>query len=150
MILGNKTSLAAALLFPLLLVMPQANTALAQRITLQGQSGNVPVFLPPPRELQRELSRAQKDIDEESYVDAITRLNFILNGRDDEKQETVTEDYFLPAQRGKPRNSLLHEVDRMLATLPEKGRQAYELAFGTEAKQQLKQAIAGGGLFGDR
>ena len=100
----------------------------------------LPVFLPAPREYLRELEQIAEDLEKESYVDAITRLDYLLNGRPDQQQ--LSEDYFLPGQKGKPRYSLKHEAIRLLNTLPEQGRQAYELAYGTDAAQQLEQAIA--------
>lgn len=101
----------------------------------------LPVFLPAPRELMRELDRAAKDIQEKQYVDAITRLHFILNG-DITDPDGSSEDYFLPARKGKPRTSIKHEADQLIASLPEEGREAYELAYGTDAAKRLEQAVA--------
>ncbi len=122
-------------------VAPSAN---AQFGRTYGQPSSLPVFLPAPRELQRELTRAADDIEQENFVDAITRLDFILNGQEkaNEKDDIQSEDFFLPARKGKPRVSIKQEADRLINSLPPKGRAAYELSYGTEAAQQLKQAIA--------
>lgn len=103
-------------------------------------SSPMAVFLPAPRELQRELNRAVENIKNEEYVDAVTRLHYILNGA--EGDDSASEDFFLPAQAGKPRVSLKQQADRLLSRLPKNGRAAYELAYGTDAGLLLKQAIA--------
>ena len=105
---------------------------------------SVPVFLPAPRELTRELDRAAKDIEAERFVDALTRLDFILNGPAAGSGEP-SEDYFLPSPKGRTRHSLQQEAERLIGSLPDKGRQAYELAYGTDAAKQLDQAV----LLGD-
>lgn len=104
--------------------------------------GNVSVFLPAPRELQRELAQAQQDVAEQRYVDAITRLDLILGGPDDEMDADTefAEDFFLPAP-DKSLKSLKLEADRILSSMPSVGLEAYELAHGTDARKQLEGAV---------
>ena len=100
------------------------------------------VFLPVPRELKRELDRSQEDIKEGRYVDAITRLDLILRQGADRKATELAEDYFLPPTKpGEPLRSLKFEAERVLGAMPAEGLQAYELAHGTDARQQLNAAI---------
>lgn len=104
--------------------------------------GSVSVFLPAPRELQRELTQAQQDVAEQRYVDAITRLDLILGGADEVNADSeFAEDYFLPAP-DKSQKSLKLEADRILSSMPPAGLEAYELAHGTDARKQLEAAVA--------
>ena len=123
--------------FLLTVAMVVPSTLHAQRIRMSAPT----VFLPAPRELQRELDLARRDVSQERFVDAITRLDLILLGGDDEETSEFAEDYFLPAQ-GEALRSLKLEAERVLAELPAAGREAYELSHGTDARQLLNDAIS--------
>lgn len=100
-------------------------------------------FLPVPRELQRELDRARKDIQEKRFVDAITRLDLILGGGETDNEDDASElaeDYFV-RRTDRSLGSLKLEAERTLSTMPRAGLEAYELAHGTDARQVFNRAI---------
>ncbi len=93
------------------------------------------IFRPADRELRQALSRAEEAIKDGSYSDAITSLGKLLS-------EGATDDAFVPDPKEfGNRSSLKTEAERLLAELPQRGRDLYELNFGAEARALLAQAI---------
>lgn len=97
------------------------------------------VFITAPRELRRELEQAAEDLKNESYVDAIARLDLILAGGDGSEEE-FGEDYFLPGS-GPSLKSLRSQALDIIANLSPAGREAYELQMGTDARVALDNAM---------
>lgn len=126
---------------PLLAIVATCVLVTSESFAQSFPNTSISVFLPAPRELQRELARAKDDIANERYVDAITRLNLILAGGSPDESE-FDEDYFLPPAAGTSWRSFKLEVEQVIGALPPAGLEAYELAHGTEARQQLDAAIS--------
>lgn len=100
------------------------------------------VFLPAPRGLRQQLSRAREALEQEQYSDAVDLLGSLLasaHGGDDALlEETADQDYFLGGvDAGGTQVSLKSEAQRLLGEIPEKGRALYELKFGVDARQLL-------------
>ena len=106
----------------------------------QPQSETVNVFLPAPRELKQQLSRAKRYLEEQSYSDAVSELGSLLNNPE-------AEDFFIDTRSAEGTTaSLKAEALRLLGTMPEKGRQSYELQFGAEARRMLIDSVAEGDI----
>jgi len=112
----------------------------------------VTIFMPAPRSLRQQLSRAQGAIAEERYADAVEALGGILSGEtgDPELKSSkgeLVDDFFLPiANPGDPQTSLKTQALQMLGAMPEKGRRLYELNFGADARAMLDAALAEGNI----
>src|SRR5436190_10257228 len=110
------------------------------------------IFMPAPRALRQQLSRAQAAIAEERYADAVESLGGILSGEsvaEDSKSNKgeLLDDFFLPiAKAGDPQTSLKTQALQMLGAMPEKGRRLYELNFGADARAMLDAALAEGNV----
>ena len=93
-----------------------------------------PVFLRPPRELSRPITRAKRAISEGNYRDAVELLGDALS-------QSQAEDYLIPvAGSSGVVVSLRGEAQRLLGSIPKKYRESYELRFGIEARQWLQEA----------
>ncbi len=103
------------------------------------------VFLPAPRALKQRLARAQKALVEERFSDAVTDLGEVLvtNPEDSETAlEMAEQDYFISSSAdANVQTSLRAEVVRLIGSLPDKGREIYELQFGVEARTLLNVAV---------
>ena len=113
-----------------------------------GQNTNNDVFLPAPRELKQHLTRARKAIDEEEFGEAVLHLGQLLTSdvlNTPDKPGGETQDFFigLDGNTG-TRVSLKAEAQRLLASMPDRGRQLYELQFGADARTLLDEAIENG------
>ena len=98
----------------------------------------VNIFLPAPRELRRMLSAAEEAIAANQYAEAVDALGNIL-------VDTESEDYFLGNGEG-AEASLKAEAQRLLGTMPEDGRQQYEIKYGPAANRLLEQAVSEGNV----
>ena len=98
---------------------------------------NVPIFVPPPRELLRPMTQASKAIEKQDYPRAIALLGEIL-------QNDENEDYLmaLPDREGKISRSLRATAAEMLGSIPAKEREVYQLRYGIPAEQMLEEAIS--------
>lgn len=125
------------LLAALFLISPflAARQAAAQ---FGARSEVVNIFLPAPRELRRMLSAAEEAIAASQYAEAVDALGSIL-------VDTESEDYFLGTGEG-AQASLKAEAQRLLGTMPEAGRQQYEIKYGPAANRLLEQAVAEGNM----
>lgn len=118
----------------------------AQIISSRPQQGEVTnIFLPAPRALRQQLTRAREALDEQRYGAAVDLLGQLLASSDaasDDITEEGEQDYFL---RGSTRPgtqlSLKTEANRLLGAIPEEGRALYELKFGADARQLLDEAL---------
>lgn len=97
------------------------------------------VFPPADRQLLLALANARRLIQAERYAEAVRYLGLILE---------APEDYFDSSVRpGKGADrfpSLKSEAQALLGAMPARGRELYELQFGSQARQMLSQAIASG------
>ncbi len=99
------------------------------------------VFLNAPRPVQQQLSKAQKALDAERYPEAVELLGNLLLGNFGDLDDYVSgQDYFI-FNNGR-RVSVKSEAQRMLGKIPARGREWYELKFGTDARLMLNEAIA--------
>ncbi len=101
------------------------------------------VFLPAPRELRQELAKARESLGEKQYSDALARLDAILDGSR-ELGLDITEDFFLEDEgetEEVARHSLKTEAINLLGSMPEAGREVYELKHGATARLMLDAAV---------
>lgn len=103
------------------------------------------IFLPAPRGLRQQLSRARTALEEERYSDGVDLLGQLLASGEliaDNFDDAGEQDYFLSgSDEGGTRQSLKSEAQRLLGEMPEKGRALYELKFGADARQLLDRAL---------
>ena len=108
------------------------------------------IFLPAPRNLRQHLTRARTAIDERRYGDAVSELGALLTSpscRGEARAVTNPQDFFLGvagALGAQP--SLKTEAQRLLGSLPTRGRELYELQYGAEAKALLEEAVRSGDI----
>ena len=103
-------------------------------------SGVNNVFPPPDREMRQRLTRAQTALTEERYSDAVGELREIF-------ENPETNDFFLGAAgSGDAQVSLKTQALALLGSMPQKGRELYELDCGAEARAALEKAITAGDL----
>ena len=129
------------------------NFAAAQRrVVLPGQSidgvadaSEKSSVLPVDREVSRALKKAQEAIAAEEYGDALYALDKIICG---DKQQGEAEDYFYqPDEKNEGVfRSLKVEAQQIIANLPPKGRDLYEVGYGPEAKRLLASAVESGDI----
>ncbi len=94
------------------------------------------VFLPPDRAAKRRLEAAQELLDKERYGEAVRLLGSLLGN---------PEDFFYRSVPAEPvYRSLKAEASRLVAALPEAGRESYELEYGAHARLMLKEALERG------
>ena len=94
------------------------------------------VALPTDRLKERQLDRAQRLIADERWSDAATLLDEMLAG---------DRDFFFRPQQGQATwRSIKTEASRLIGTLPDAGRAAYDLQFRARADRLLQEAIAAG------
>ncbi len=109
----------------------------------QGDVTNI--FLPAPRGLRQQLTRAQKALREEQYSEAVDLLGQLLAAPeigDDSLNGVGEQDYFLGStKRSGTEVSLKTEAQRLLGAMPDQGRELYELKFGADARQLLDSAL---------
>ncbi len=102
----------------------------------QDSEKGLDVFVPPPREVMKNLFAAQRLLEQGRVSEAVGFLQSIL---------TNPEDYFFqPDRSGQTRRSLKSEAQRLLGQMPEQARQMYEIRYGPQARQLLRQAVAEG------
>lgn len=90
------------------------------------------------RQLMLDLDRANKYIADERFADAVVMLETILRH--------PTDHFFKPDNEKNYYRSLKSEARRILGSLPEDGREQFELHFASTAERLLKEAIAQGDL----
>jgi len=84
----------------------------------------------------KNLRDAQRLLEQGRLSEAVGFLQAIL---------TAAEDYFFQPDRSRPtRLSLKTEAQRLLGQMPEEARQMYEIRYGPQARQLLRQAVAEG------
>lgn len=110
----------------------------AQQGRRERSVGGGSLFIP-NRELTQQLKAARRLLKEKNYSDGLDLLQHIL----DKPQDFLF--YADPEKRTKIRSHKM-EAMRLLAELPQEGKDAYELKFGTIARKKLTQAIGKGDL----
>ena len=108
------------------------------------REGVTDIFLPAPRGLRQQLARATKALEEERFSEAVDLLGQLL--ADSPAAEPPAgqgeQDYFLSGSEVTgTRLSLKAEAQRLLGSMPDKGRDLYELKFGADARQLLDRAV---------
>lgn len=103
----------------------------------------VHVFQPVPRELRRSMEDARKLIEMERFAEAGRKLDEILGAEEDyffllESETDEGERY------GGHFGNLQHEAERLLETIPSRGKELYETEFGAVARLLLEEALAQG------
>ncbi|MEX2112746.1 MAG: PQQ-binding-like beta-propeller repeat protein, partial [Pirellulales bacterium] len=91
------------------------------------------VFLPPDRTAKRRLEAAQELLDKERYGEAVRLLGGLL--------ENPEDFFYRPAPSEPVYRSLKAEASRLIAALPNAGRESYELEYGARARQMFKGAL---------
>ncbi len=99
----------------------------------------VVVLRSPNREAQQALRRGRDALKEERFNDAAGELGGIL-------ADETREDFFFVTEASLVSTSMRGDALRLLAELPAKGRDAYELQFGAEAKLLLDEGLQAGHL----
>jgi outer membrane protein assembly factor BamB len=106
------------------------------------------IFLPAPRELKQHLTRARKAIDEEEYGEAVLHLGQLLTSEALNTPKGLAgeaQDFFIGLDGNTGTQvSLKAEAQRLLASMPLRGQQLYELQFGADARALLNEAIEQG------
>ncbi|MBM4005041.1 MAG: hypothetical protein FJ295_17430 [Planctomycetes bacterium] len=110
-----------------------------------GEGEKATIFRPAPRDLTLALQRARKAIAEEHYSDAVAELGRMLNELEagTTPADVAPQDFFLAAKtEAGTYTSLKTEAQQLLGSMPAKGREWYELQFGSQAKAQLEMAVS--------
>jgi outer membrane protein assembly factor BamB/tetratricopeptide (TPR) repeat protein len=119
---------------------PQILPGVASKMAGPGQATPTPLTIPglpvADRDMTRRLILARKAIRQDELADAVLLLGEMLAEQQD---FTFREDRLMPVSQG-----LKAAVERLIAELPERGRELYENNFGSEARKQLDEAITEG------
>ncbi len=94
------------------------------------------VHLPTDRSLARAMERAERRLRDGEYHDVLVFFQQILERQED---SFLDDESATPAQVG-----LKATARRLIATLPPKGQDTYELLYGTAARRRLDEALAAG------
>ncbi|MEE8450717.1 MAG: hypothetical protein V3R99_02350, partial [Thermoguttaceae bacterium] len=114
-------------------------SAVADETALDGEFADS-VFLPPDRKTLQRLAQARELLVQQRYGEAVRYLDSILDG---------PEDYFFQPQKNMPvHRSLKGEAQRLIGSMPRKGRELYQLQYGPRSRQMLSDAIAAGDVAG--
>ncbi len=107
--------------------------------------GDNTVFQMPERTLLQHLTRAKRAIEEERFSDAVIELGTLLNSPTLAASPDApgqAQDYFVgPVDETGARRSLKGEAQRLLGSMPERGRELYELQYGSDARNLLDRAV---------
>ncbi len=140
-------SLSRALPLACLLLSLMSEGVPGQVVQRRGRPGEeaADIFLPAPRNLRQQLSRAAKALEEEQLSEAVDLLGQLLASPGTDSGVTdpgAEQDYFLSeSEAAGTQTSLKSEAQRMLGSMPDKGRELYELKFGADARQMLERAL---------
>ncbi|MHB0956158.1 MAG: outer membrane protein assembly factor BamB family protein [Pirellulaceae bacterium] len=114
----------------------------------RAEEEQVDVFLPAPRHLRQQLTRAAKALEEAHYSEAVDLLGPLLATPAvtlETNDAAIDQDYFLAeSEEDGARTSLKSQAEQMLGSMIEPGRELYELKFGADARQMLEQALNDG------
>jgi outer membrane protein assembly factor BamB len=100
------------------------------------------VFLPADRHTLQKLADSKKLLAEGRFAEAVRYLGDILEGK---------EDFFLPPEKSREKNSAIHhslktEAERLIGKMPREAREMYELQYGARARGMLDEALAAGNV----
>jgi len=107
------------------------------------------VFLPAPRDYKQHLSRAITALEEDRFSEAVSELGRLLERLDTDRPDAGDDagDFFVgPHNEAGTRTSLRAEAQRLLGSMPAKGRREYELQFGAEARMLLDESLNKGDI----
>jgi outer membrane protein assembly factor BamB len=124
---------------PRIRIVPGQQVQFGVRRTAQRQPTPNALFVQPPREQQRALSRAAELLEQKQYADGVKLLGGILES---------PEDGVLPDEGDGPLKFLKAEAIRMIGAMSAEGRAAYQREYSAAAQKLLDQSIAGGDLPG--
>ena len=112
------------------------------------QGGNSPlvsVFQSAPRPLRQRLARAERALQEERFGDAVDELHGILTGNDE--GHGFGQDFFWGSvDQQQTQTSIKARALQLIATMPPRGRELYELRCGADARVLLQEAIKSGDI----
>jgi hypothetical protein len=97
-------------------------------------------FVPAQRSMLLLIDRAQRLLDESRHGEAAQCLGVILDSPDDY--------FFRPDASSPVHRSLKAEAGRMIGRMPQKGRELYQLEFGSVAGRMLDEAVTAGDVDG--
>jgi outer membrane protein assembly factor BamB len=103
------------------------------------------VFLPAPRELKQHLTRASRAIEDQEFGEAVLHLGQLLTS--DALNQPLgpggePQDFFISLEgTSGTQVSLKAEAQRLLASMPARGRELYELQYGADGRTLLEAAI---------
>ena len=125
------------------------STAPAQRLgNAKPPGGNSPlvsVFQSAPRPLRQRLARAERALQEERFGDAVDELHGILTGNDE--GHGFGQDFFWGSvDQQQTQTSIKGRALQLISTMPQRGRELYELRCGTDARVLLQEAIESGDI----
>lgn len=136
-----RRSAVIGLLLATLMLQP-ANSQIFGTKPREAEVNNV--FLPAPRGLRQQLTRARRALQEERFGEAVDRLGQLLATPEltaDGPNFAPDQDYFL-SNGTKPGTqvSMKSEAEQLLGDMPPKGRDLYELKYGADAQRLLDEA----------
>lgn len=91
-------------------------------------------FSPPPPRLVERLEMARDFLGRGRYPEAVDLLGSLIVERD-------YEDYFLPQESDTHSATVVKRAEEMVGNMPQRGRDLYELKFGTASRKRLEQAV---------
>jgi outer membrane protein assembly factor BamB len=124
---------------PRVQVIPGRRVQFGNRRTVGRQLTPNALFVQPPREQQRALSRAAELLEQKQYADGVKLLGSILES---------AEDGVLPDEGDGPLRFLKAEAIRMIGDMSAEGRAAYQREYSAAAAKRLEESIAAGDLPG--
>ena len=105
---------------------------------ISGAAVGQTAFVPAQRSILQLLNRAQRLLDESRHGEAAQCLGVILDSPDDY--------FFRPEASSTVHRSLKAEARRMIGRMPQRGRELYELEFGSVAGRMLDKAVTAGDI----
>jgi outer membrane protein assembly factor BamB len=99
-----------------------------------------------PREVQRLVEQATQSIQREAWTEATLAVGMLLGIESQTPRGDIgQQDFFLPMKGGaKEQNSIRDSAMRLMEDIPEAGMKVFELRYGVEAEQLLKDATQKG------
>ena len=132
-VLGLVAGLGSRFVYAQVLRMPRPA---ANGVAGDGEESAENKFPSPDRSTLQLLARAREASKQGRYGEALEGLGEILKGG---------EDFFFQPDKKQPiYRSLKAEARQVIGQMPREGRELYEVRYGAEARQRLKQAVAAG------
>ncbi len=113
-----------------------------------GQRGdaNEGTLIQAPREIQRLVEQATQAIEREAWTEATLAVGMLLGIESQTPRgEIGQQDFFMPIKGSiKEQTSIRDLAMRLMEDIPDAGMKVFELRYGVEAEQSLKEAIVKG------